>query len=67
MEQGEIPVFTSNFFRQIPHPHVKNNDVLPSNEHEIVKFEMIEDRDKNYWDRRNNKQWEGLPNLWGPY
>ena len=55
MEEGEIPVFKPNFFRKVEHPHVQSNDILNSNEKEIFRYEMIEEKEKNYWERRNNK------------
>jgi hypothetical protein len=66
MNNGEIPKFTGNFFREIPHPYIKNNE-LKHYEEKAVMYEFIEDDDINYWSRRNRKDWSNMPNLWGPF
>jgi hypothetical protein len=66
MNKGEIPTFVGNFFREVPHPLIQNNE-LKHYEEKAVRYEFIEDEDKNYWSRRNRNDWKDLPNLWGPY
>ena len=66
MNKGEIPMFVGNFFREVAHPLIQN-DELKHYEEKAVRYEFIEDEDKNYWSRRNRKDWKDLPNLWGPY
>ena len=67
MQEGTIPMFEPNFFREIEHPHVKNNNFLQSNEKKLVRWEMIESDEKSYWERRKRRDWDGLPDLWGPF
>lgn len=65
MEAGQLPQFTGNFFREIPHPHI--TDELEHHEERPIMYELIEDDDKNYWARRQRKDWRGMPKLWGPF
>lgn len=65
MEDGHIPKFKPNFFRQITHPFVRN-DELPTGEEQPLIFELVEG-DKGYWERRERQDWSDLPNLWGPF
>ena len=65
MEAGQLPQFKGNFFREIPHPHI--TDELDHHEERPIMYELIEDEDKNYWARRQRKDWGGMPNLWGPF
>ena len=49
-DAGEV--WVPNFFREIEHPY------LPGQRW----YEFI--AENNYWDRRQRKDWEGLPELW---
>ena len=57
------------FFRRVPHPIIKSNETLDSKEPEPVVWELIENEgdNKGYWERRENQDWDDLPNLWGPW
>ena len=65
VEEGKHPSHQPKFFKQIPHPYMKKEywdtgDVIP------VLYDLV-DGEKGYWERRKNQDWQGLPNLWGPY
>jgi hypothetical protein len=47
------------------HPFV-NNAELKTNESIPIMYELITD-EYGYWERRKNKNWEGCPNIWGPF
>lgn len=64
---GTQPAWQPMFFREIPHPYVNSNDQqLDTKEDRAYMFELIEG-EKGYWQRRQNKDWKDMPNLWGPW
>ena len=48
---------------------MKDNETLDSKEETPVLYELIEGQgdNKGYWERRENKDWDDLHNLWGPW
>lgn len=64
--EGKIEPWKPRFFKEIPHPYVQSNDVVDSKEEKPIMYELIEG-EKGYWERRANKDWADMPNLWGPW
>ena len=64
VEDGKAPAFKPNFFVEQPHPYV-TKEFLEKEENPIC-YKLIEG-EKGYWQRRINKDWKDMPNLWGPF
>ena len=47
-------VWVPNFFKQVPHPFISGEMI----------YQFIEER--NYFERRQNQDWQDLPDLFGP-
>ena len=56
-----------NFFRKIEHPQLKDNDIINTLEDVPVLYELIEGEENGYWERRKRGDWQGLPQLFGPF
>ena len=66
IEDGERGPWECKFFREIPHPVLKKEHQLDTNEETPIMWELIEG-EKGYWSRRNRSDWADLPRLWGPF
>lgn len=66
---GKLETLKPNFFKEIPHPHLSNNEIVDSRQEKPVMFKLIENEgdEKGYWERREKEDWADLPNLWGPW
>ena len=64
-------IWQPNFFRAVPHPYITNNDNIQTNEEVPIYYQLIQNEDgcgnKGYWERRENGEWDDMPNLWGPF
>lgn len=65
IEEGQREPWVANFFKEIPHSFVKNEDIA-TGEETPVKFHLI-DGPKGYWERRKAGDWSDMPNLFGPF
>lgn len=64
----------ANFFEAVPHPYLKPDTFkhyapaqVADNPIPMYRLKQSDDNFKSYWDRRENADWEGLPNLWGEH
>lgn len=66
MEQRN-ETWTPNFFKEVPHPFLKDNSELKTGEEIPHYYELIKGQKNGYWERRERGDWNGLPQLWGPF
>lgn len=61
--------WTPNFFYEVPHPYLKKDTFKSKEFVNATYWKPIETGNgkKSYWDRREEKDWAGMPKLWGPF
>ena len=66
VEDGEVEAWQPRFFKKVAHPCIKESDQAQI---EPIMYALIENEGdgKGYWERRENKDWSDMPNLWGPF
>ena len=60
MEQRN-ETWTPNFFKEVPHPFLKDNSELKTGEEIPHYYELIKGQKNGYWERRERGDWNGLP------
>ena len=66
IEDGTMPKWKPQFFREIDHPYAKADGIFKAPETSPKFYELVEG-EKGYWERRENQDWSDMPNLWGPF
>jgi len=59
-DEGQTQKQGYNFFREVPHPYTTKGESREK------MYELIEG-ERGYWARRENGDWDDMPNLWGPW
>lgn len=63
IEEGKLEKRKPLFFREVHHPYLKAGDLMDA-EVQPVFYDLVEGRE-GYWQRRERKDWDDMPDLWG--
>ena len=63
ISKGEEKNHEAQFFEKVDHPYVKN-DIQQTNENPPIYYKL-KDGEDGYWQRRNEKKWDDMADLWG--